>query len=123
MDIRPIRSEQDYRAMLAEVSRLIDLDPEPNTPDGERLEVLGLLVQAYEAQHYPIDLPDPIEAIKFSMEQGGLTAADLEPLIGQRNRVYEVLNRKRPLTLAMIRRLSAGLGIPAQVLIGETATA
>jgi HTH-type transcriptional regulator/antitoxin HigA len=118
MDVRPIRSEQDYKAMLAVVSDLIDLDPAPDSPEGERLEVLGLLVQAWEEKHYPIAPPDPIDAIQFHMDQAGLTAADLTPYIGARNRVYEVLARKRPLSLSMIRRLSAGLGIPAQVLIG-----
>jgi HTH-type transcriptional regulator/antitoxin HigA len=119
MKIRPIRSDADYRAMLALVSDLIDLDPAPQSPEGERLEVLGLLVQAWEETHYRIDPPDPIDAIRFRMDQDGLTAADLTPYIGARNRVYEVLARKRALTLPMIRRLSAGLGISAQVLIGQ----
>lgn len=119
MNVRPIRSDDDYKAMLAQVSALIDRDPAPDSPDGERLEVLGLLVQAWEEEHYPIGTPDPIEAIRFRMEQGGLTEADLSPYIGPRHRVHDVLARKRPLTLEMIRRLSAGLGIPAQVLIGQ----
>lgn len=118
MQIRPIRNEDDYRAMLAEVSALIDLDPVPDSPEGERLELLGLLVQTYEDKHYPLDLPSPIEALKFTMEQRGMTVADMQPYIGQRNRVYEVLAGKRPLTLAMIRRLMT-LGIPAEVLIGQ----
>ncbi len=87
---------------------------------GERLDILVTLVQAYEARHFPIEAPDPVEAIKFRMEQGGLTVKDLEPIIGKSNRIYEVLNRKRPLTLAMIRRLHKSLGIPAEVLIAET---
>lgn len=99
---------------------LIDLDPAPDTAEGERLEVLGMLVEAYEDRHHPIGLPGPIEALKFVMEQRGLSVADMKPYIGAPNRVYEVLNRKRPLTLAMIRRLT-GLGIPAEVLIGEPA--
>ena len=119
MQVHAIRSEADYRAMLARVSKLIDLDPAPDTPEGEALEVLGTLVQAYEAQHYPIDLPDPVEAIKFRMEQQGLTPKDLEPMIGRINRVYEVLNRTRPLSMTMVRRLNAGLGISAECLIQE----
>ncbi len=117
MEIRPIHTDQDYRAALSEISALMNLDPDPATPDGDRLDVLATLVQAYEARHYPITPPDPIEAIKFRMEQGGLTVKDLEPMIGRSNRVYEVLGRRRKLTLAMIRRLHKGLGIPAEVLI------
>ncbi len=98
---------------------MIDADPEPGTPEGDRLDILTTLVQAYETRHVRIGAPDPVEAIKFRMEQGGLSAKDLEPLIGKSNRVYEILNRKRPLTLAMIRRLHRGLGIPADVLIAE----
>lgn len=117
MDIRPIRTDADYKAVLKAVSRLMEHDPDIGTPDGDRLDVLTTLVQAYEAKNFPIDLPDPVEAIKFRMEQVGLTAKDLEPMIGQRNRVYEVLNRKRSLTLPMIWRLHKGLGIPAENLI------
>ncbi|CAM3877964.1 helix-turn-helix domain-containing protein [Castellaniella denitrificans] len=117
MEIRPIRSEADYEATLKEVSRLVDLDPAPGTTEGDRLDVLATLVQAYEAHHYPVDLPDPIEAIKFRMEQSGLSVKDLEPMIGRRNRVYEILNRKRALTLPMIRKLHRDLGIPAESLI------
>jgi len=117
MRIRPIRTDADYRKTLKEISRLMRSDPELGTPEGDRLDVLATLVQAYEAKHFPIDLPDPVEAIKFRMEQGGLTAKDLEPMIGKRNRVYEVLNRKRPLTLPMIRKLHQQLGIPAESLI------
>ncbi len=120
MEIKAIRTEQDYLAALREVSALIDSDPSPDTPDGERLDVLGTLVQAYEAKHHPIDPPDPIDAIKFRMEQSNLTVKDLVPYIGSLNRVYEVLNYKRPLSLNMIRRLSEGLQIPAEVLIRET---
>ncbi len=103
--------------MLAAVSALIDLDPEPDTPEGERLEVLGTLVEAWEARHYPMAPPSPIEAVKFHMEQNNLTVADMEPYIGPRNRVYQVLKGTRPLTMPMIRRLMA-LGIPAESLIG-----
>ncbi|NHC62455.1 helix-turn-helix domain-containing protein [Paenalcaligenes suwonensis] len=123
MHIRPIRTEADYKATLKEISLLMESDPDLDTPDGDRLDVLSTLVQVYEAKHYPIDLPDPIEAIKFRMEQAGLTAKDLEPMIGQRNRVYEVLNRKRSLTLPMIRRLHKDLGIPAENLIQPIITA
>lgn len=105
---------------LKEISALMDSDPDPGTPEGDRLDILATLVQAYEARHVPIAAPDAVEAIKFRMEQSGLSAKDLEPIIGKRNRVYEVLNRKRPLTLAMIRRLHHSLGIPADVLIGES---
>lgn len=117
MEIRPIRSEADYKMALKDISRLMESDPEPGTPDGDRLDILATLVQAYEARHFPIDLPDPVEAIKFRMEQAGLTAKDLEPMIGRRNRVYEILNRKRGLTLQMIWNLHKGLGIPAESLI------
>ena len=120
MEIKAIRTEQDYLAALREVSALIDLDPSLDTPEGERLDVLGTLVQAYEAKHYPIDPPDPIDAIKFRMEQSNMTVKDLVPYIGPLNRVYEVLNYKRSLSLNMIRKLSDGLHIPAEVLIRET---
>jgi HTH-type transcriptional regulator/antitoxin HigA len=120
MEIKAIRSEKDYLDALRKVSVLIDLDPSPNSPDGEKLEVLGTLVQAYEAKHHTIDPPDPIEAIKFRMDQSNLTVKDLVPFIGSLNRVYEVLNYKRSLSLNMIRRLSDGLNIPAEVLIRET---
>lgn len=123
MQIRPIRTDADYKATLKEVSHLMESDPDLGTPEGDRLDVLVTLVQAYEAKHYPIDLPDPIEAIKFRMEQAGLTAKDLEPMIGQRNRVYEILNRKRALTLPMIWKLHQQLGIPAESLIRPPAHA
>ena len=121
MEITPIRSEIDYRAALRVVSTLVDQDPSPDTPEGERLDVLSTLIEAYERKHYPIDLPDPVEAIKFRMDQAGLSIKDLEPMIGQPNRVYEVLSHKRPLTLRMIRNLNKGLGISAQVLITDNA--
>ncbi|MDZ7865469.1 transcriptional regulator [Acidovorax sp.] len=119
MEVKAIRDEQTYRTTLARVSALVDLDPAPDSPEGEELEVLGTLVEAYETRHYPIGSPDPIEAIRFRMEQSGITIKDLEPIIGKSNRVYEVLARKRPLTLAMIRRLNTRLGIPASVLISD----
>ena len=117
MDIRPIRTEEDYQATLREVSAFFDDEPELGSPEGDRFEVLLTLLEAYEAKHFPIDLPDPVEAIQFRMEQGGLTPRDLQPMIGRLNRVYEVLNRKRPLTLNMIWKLHRGLGIPAESLI------
>ncbi len=121
MDIRPIHTEADYKAALKDISALMETDPELGTPQGDRLDILATLVQAYEARHVPMAAPDPVEAIKFRMEQSGLSVKDLEPLIGKSNRVYEVLNRKRPLTLAMIRRLHRSLGIPAEVLIAQSA--
>lgn len=120
MDIRPIHTESDYKATLKEIGALMESDPDLGTPQGDRLDILVTLVQAYEAKHVPIETPDPVEAIKFRMEQSGLSIKDLEPMIGKSNRVYEVLNRKRPLTLAMIRRLHKSLGIPANVLIAQT---
>ncbi len=115
MDIKPIRSETDYEAALAEVDRL--WGAEPGTPDGDRFEVLFTLVEAYEEYHYPILPPDPVEAIQYYMESRGLDRRDLEKFIGSSGRVSEILSRKRPLTLAMIRRLNKGLGIPAEILI------
>ena len=115
MNIRPIKTRADYRAALKEVEAL--MAAERDTPEGERLDVLVTLVEAYENKHYPLDLPDPVEAIRFRMEQKGMTPKDLVPMIGQINRVYEVLNRRRPLTLAMIQRLHSELGIPAESLI------
>jgi HTH-type transcriptional regulator / antitoxin HigA len=114
-ELRPIRSEEDYEAALAEIERLWGADS--GTPDGDRLDVLATLTDAYETQHYPMDPPDPVEAIKFRMEQQGLTRKDLEPIIGTRTRVAEILNRKRGLSIEMIRRLHERLGISADVLI------
>ncbi len=121
MEIRPIRTEADYEAALAEIERLFDAAP--NTPENDRLDVFTTLVEAYEAHHYPVPEPDPVEAIKYYMESRGLSRADLEPYIGGRARVAEVLNRKRALSLTMIRRLYAGLGIPAEVLVQPYAVA
>jgi HTH-type transcriptional regulator/antitoxin HigA len=118
MDIRPLHTEDDYKAALATVSELVDADPAPGTPDGDRLDILSILVERYEAETFPLQSPDPVEAIKFRMEQAGLSVPDMQPYIGNANRVYEVLNRKRALSLSMIRRLHAGLHIPADVLIG-----
>jgi HTH-type transcriptional regulator/antitoxin HigA len=117
MEIKPIRNKRDYRGALKEIEGL--MHAKRNTPQGDRLDVLVALVEAWEAKHYPLDLPDPIEAIKYHMEQSGLRPHDLVPFIGGRNRVHEVLARKRALTLNMIRRLHEGLGIPAESLIRE----
>lgn len=115
MDITPIKTEADYRAVLRDIEGL--MTAELDTPEGERLDILVTLVEAYERRHFPLDLPDPVEAIRFQMEQKGLVPKDLEPMIGRSNRVYEILNRKRPLTLKMIWRLHRDLGIPAESLI------
>ena len=117
-ELKPIRSKADYRAAVAELGRL--WGAKRGTRDGDRLDVLATIVDAYEAEQDPMDPPDPVEAIKFRMEQQGLTRRDLEPLIGTRTRVAEVLNRKRNLSIGMIRRLHARLGIPAEVLIRPT---
>jgi HTH-type transcriptional regulator/antitoxin HigA len=113
--VRPIRTERDYEAALKEVERL--WGAKSGSPEGDRLDVLATLIEAYEDEHYPMDPPDPVEAIKFRMEQQGLTRRDLEPLIGTRTRVAEVLNRKRGLSIDMIRRLHETLGISAEILI------
>jgi HTH-type transcriptional regulator/antitoxin HigA len=115
MEIRPIKSESDYRAALSEVERL--WDAEPDTLEGDRVEVLSTLIEAYEEKHHPIPAPDPIAAIWLMVEQKGLTRRDLEPAIGSRSGVSEILNRKRPLILPMVRALSALLGIPVDVLV------
>jgi HTH-type transcriptional regulator/antitoxin HigA len=117
MNIRPIHTEQDYRTALKEVSALFDNEPEPGTPEGDYFDLMITLIQAYEAKQFPVDLPNPIDAIKFRMEQSGLSAADLAPAIGRTNRVYEVLNGKRALTLPMIWKLHELFGIPAESLI------
>ena len=114
-EVKPIRSEADYEAALAEVQRLWGASS--GTPEGDRLDVLATLIDAYESEHHPIDPPDPIEAIKFRMEQQGLTRKDLEGILGSRTRIAEVLNRRRSLSINMIRRLHDQLGISAEVLI------
>jgi HTH-type transcriptional regulator / antitoxin HigA len=114
-EVRPIRTKRDYEATLKEVESL--WGAKAGTREGDRLDVLATLIDAYEAEHYPMDPPDPIEAIKFRMEQQGLTRRDLEEIIGTRTRIAEVLNRKRGLSIAMIRRLHERLGISADVLI------
>lgn len=114
MKIRPIRTKADHRWALKEVERL--WDAEPGTPDGDRVDVLVTLIEAYEAEHFPIPAPDPIAAIEFMLGQKGLTRRDLEPAIGSRGRVSEVMTRKRPLTLPMVRALSKLLQIPTEIL-------
>ncbi|MGH8591331.1 MAG: helix-turn-helix domain-containing protein [Gammaproteobacteria bacterium] len=119
MEIRPVKTEADYSAALVEIERL--WGAEIDTPEGDSLDVLMTLVDAYESKHHPIYPPSPAAAIRFALEARGLTPRDLEPYIGSRSRVWEVLNRKRPLTLAMVRKLHRGLGIPLESLIGEAA--
>lgn len=115
MDIRPIKSEGDYNRALRAIEQL--WEAKPDTPESDHLELLSILVEAFEREHYPVPPPDPIAAIEHCMESGGLTRKDLEPFIGSRARVSEIMARRRPLTLSMIRRLSIGLGIPTDVLI------
>ena len=117
MDIQPIKTEAHYNAALAEINRLFDA--EFGTPEGDKLDILVTLVQAYEKIHHPIQAPNPVSAIKFVMEQQGLTRKDLEPYLGSRSRVAEILNHKRKLTLSMIRKLSSALKIPTELLVAE----
>lgn len=119
MEIKPIKSKRDYEATLKEIEGL--MGARRASPEGDKLDILVTLVEAYEARHFPLDLPDPVEAIKFAMEQRNLGIKDLVPFIGRPNRVYEVLNRKRPLTMAMVWKLHTGLGIPAESLIKQAA--
>ncbi|HET6386562.1 MAG TPA: helix-turn-helix domain-containing protein [Armatimonadota bacterium] len=121
MEVKPIRTDADYRTALAEIEQLFEAAT--GTPESDRLEVLTILVDSYEREHYPIDPPDPIEAMLFYMESRGLSRRDLETYIGSRARVSEVLSRRRPLTIDMIRRLHEGLGIPADILIAPYARA
>ncbi len=120
MDIKPIRSEADYQAALKEIEKLID--SQPGTPEGDRMDILATLVEAYEAKHFPIPEPDdPVGVLEYFMESRGLSRADLLPYLGSKERVSEILNRKRGLSLGMIRRLHHGLDIPADLLIGKMA--
>lgn len=119
MNIRPIRSKRDYKNAIERISEL--MHAEPNSDDGEELDVLATLIDVYEANHFPIETADAVEAIRFRMEQQGLERRDLEPFLGSRHRVSEVLNRKRGLSLNMIRKLNKGLGIPLSVLVGVAA--
>jgi HTH-type transcriptional regulator/antitoxin HigA len=118
MEIRPIKSEADYNAMLAEVEHLFDATPD--TPEGDRLEVLTTLLEAYEKTHYTIPSPDPVEALTYWMESRGITRKDMEPLVGSRARLSEIFNHRRGLTLTMIRNLHNKLGIPVEALIQPT---
>ena len=118
MDIRPIRNDADHKRALAEIDALWNV--EAGTDEGDKLDLLITLVEAWEDEHYPIDGPDPIEAILFYMEQNDMTRKELEPYIGDRSRVSDVLGRKRPLSLSMIRKLHEHLGIPADILIRES---
>lgn len=115
VEVNPIRSEEDYEAALVEIEGL--MSARPGTAEGDRLDILATLVQAYEEAHHPIEAPDPIALIEFVMEQRGLDRAALQPILGGRGRISEILSRKRPLTLEMIRRLHAELGLPAEVLV------
>ena len=119
MNIIPIKTQRDYHRILKEIEGL--MTAKRNTPEGDRLDILVTLVEAWERKHYRVDLPDPVEAIKYHMDQNALQPRDLIPFIGSRNRVHEVLNRRRPLTLKMIWRLHEGLGIPAESLIKNRA--
>jgi HTH-type transcriptional regulator/antitoxin HigA len=118
-ELKPIRNEKDYMSALAEASLFVDKEPKKGSKEADRFELLLMLIEAYEAKRYSIDPPDPVEAIKFRMEQAGLKPKDLQPMIGGLNRVYEILNRKRPLTLKMIWKLHSMLGIPADSLIKQ----
>jgi HTH-type transcriptional regulator / antitoxin HigA len=119
VDVRPVRTEADYEAALETVDRL--WGAKNGTPEGDHLDVLATLIEVYEEEHHPIDPPDPVDAILFRMEQMGLTRKDLERILGSRVRVSEVLRKKRPLSLKMIRNLHSELSIPAEVLIGAAA--
>jgi HTH-type transcriptional regulator/antitoxin HigA len=117
MDVRPIRSEVDYRWALAEIEPYFDKEPVRGTPEADRFEVLADLIEAYEARHWPIEQADPIELIRYRMELGGFQAKDLAEVLGSKSRASELLNRKRPITLEMARKLHDAWGIPAEVLI------
>ena len=117
MDIKPIRTKRDYETALKAIEAL--MRAKRNTPEGDQLDVLVTLIEAYEAKHFPLDLPDPVEAIKYMLAQRNLTVKVLVAYIGQPNRVYEILNYKRPLTMAMAWKLHKGLGIPAECLIKQ----
>jgi HTH-type transcriptional regulator/antitoxin HigA len=117
MGIIPIRTEKEYHEALRSIEIL--MSAVPGTPEGDQLEVLAILVEDYERRYYPLDQPDPVESIKFHMERRGMAPKDLQPMIGRMNRVYEVLNNTRPLTLPMIRKLHRQMGIPAESLISE----
>jgi HTH-type transcriptional regulator/antitoxin HigA len=115
MEIKPIKTDKDYKNALKRLE--IIFDASPNTPEGDELEILGILIDDYENKHFPVELPDPIEAIKFRMDQLGYTQKDLSNILGQKSRASEILNRKRKLTIEMIRKLHEFLHIPTDVLI------
>ena len=115
MNIKPIKTERDYQAALKEIENIFDA--KPNTPKGDRLEVLSILIEAYEEKHYHIPFPNPVEALLYHIESRGLSRKDLEPYIGSRARVSEILNKRRHLSVEMIRKINKGLGIPAEILI------
>jgi HTH-type transcriptional regulator / antitoxin HigA len=119
--LKPIRNEEEYVEALREIEPFFDGEPEPDTAEGDHFEILAMLIEDYEVKHWPVDAPNPVEAIRYRMDQSDLKAKDLAPMIGNMNRVYEILGYKRPLTLRMIRRLNRDLHIPAQSLIGEVA--
>jgi len=121
MELKPIRSEEEYEKALNIAARYFDFEPLPKSPEADYLEVLMMLIESYEAKHYARPVTDPIDAIKFRMEQKGLTPKDLIPMIGKLERVHQILNRTRPLTLPVIRQLHEKLGIPAETLIGPCA--
>lgn len=117
MEIRPIRTETDYELALREIEPYFDREPEPGSPEADRLDVLATLIEAYEREHWPIDPPDPVEAIRYCMERQGYTQSDLAALLGSRSRASEILKRRRPLTLEMVRKLHQEWGIPAESLL------
>lgn len=119
MELKPIKNNREYKAALSEIDALFEVPD--NTPEADKLEMLVMLVEKYETRHHPVPPPDPIDFLSYVMETRGLTRKDLEPYIGSRGRVAEVMNRARPLTLTMIRRLSEGLKLPADVLIADYA--
>lgn len=121
MELRVIKTRAQYHRYLEEAHRLVRRDPDPKTPEGARLELLALIIEAYEKEHFKFRAPDPIEALEFRMEQQGLKQKDIAQIVGGKNRASEVLARKRPLTLAMIRALHEKLGIPSELLIREPA--
>ncbi|MFI5420134.1 MAG: type II toxin-antitoxin system HigA family antitoxin [Nitrososphaerales archaeon] len=117
MEIRVIKSDSQYHSMLREAEHLVSLDPNPASNEAEQLELLSVLIEDYEKRNFPFNLPDPIEAIEFRMMEQGLRQVDLAPLLGSRSRVSEILSRKRPLSVPMIRSISVGLGIPYEILL------
>ena len=117
MDVRPLRSESDYNQALADISQYFETEPQPGSPDADRFDLLALVIADYEGKHWPIDPPDPVEAIKYRMEQAGYRQRDLAALLGSRSRASEILSRKRPLTLEMAWRLNREWGIPAEALL------